>query len=480
MQPQVNVGNRETHVRVSLYIISDLHLGGAPAPDGGRSFQICPPRTQAALAAFVGRLPGRQPGIDCRLVIAGDVVDFLAEQPFEAFTADPLAACAKLANIFKHTAPVWDALRAFVHDRHGALTLMLGNHDIELSLPGVRESLLERLGTGRIDFIYDNEACTIGPVLIEHGNRFDAWNAVPHGALRRVRSQLSRRLAVTPAFPTLPGSRLVTEVMNPLKQTYPFVDLLKPEDAAALPVVAALGASSVRDVWRFFGNFRRQWAIDYDESREPLDETLIDARPDADQAAYDLAETLASGGQVAQISAVGNLLAGIGSAVTDKLRAARREALFTAFHRLRHHHRQAFAVDQEIDTYRVPAQRAAQAGFQVIVYGHTHLAKRVALGAPGAARPVYLNTGTWADLMRVPEAVWADDGAASRQALASFVDDLEGNQLDRWRRAVPTYARIELDGAAVLQADVHFADSDDALSSAGLQRRLAGETDDGH
>ena len=70
---------------------------------------------------------------------------------------------------------------------------MLGNHDIELSLPGTRQLLLDRLGPGRIDFTYDNEALTIGPVLIEHGNRFDAWNAVPHGALRRLRSQLSRR-----------------------------------------------------------------------------------------------------------------------------------------------------------------------------------------------------------------------------------------------------------------------------------------------
>ena len=56
----------------------DLHLGGAPATDGGRGFQICPPATQAMLAAFIDRLPERQPNADCRLVIAGDIVDFLA------------------------------------------------------------------------------------------------------------------------------------------------------------------------------------------------------------------------------------------------------------------------------------------------------------------------------------------------------------------------------------------------------------------
>ena len=62
-----------------LYVISDLHLGGMPAGDGGRGFQICPPATQAMLAAFVDTLSGRRGGQDCRLVIACDIVDFLAE-----------------------------------------------------------------------------------------------------------------------------------------------------------------------------------------------------------------------------------------------------------------------------------------------------------------------------------------------------------------------------------------------------------------
>jgi hypothetical protein len=96
-----------------------------------------------------------------------------------------------------------------------------------LALPGIRSLLLDQIGSGRVDFIYDNEAFTFGRVLIEHGNRFDEWNAVPHGSLRRGRSQLSRGLPVKPAFPELPGSRLVVDVMNGLKRQYAFVDLLK-------------------------------------------------------------------------------------------------------------------------------------------------------------------------------------------------------------------------------------------------------------
>ncbi|MBM4299754.1 MAG: hypothetical protein FJ143_18585, partial [Deltaproteobacteria bacterium] len=253
-------------MHTSIYVISDLHLGGSPGENGRPGFQICPPRTHVLLKQFIDRLPGRTPSSDTRLVIAGDIVDFLAEEPFLAFTPDPETARKKLARILDDTAQVWEALQRFAK-RDGALTLMLGNHDIELALPGVRQLFLDRMGPGRIDFIYDNEAFTCGPVLIEHGNRFDEWNAVPHGALRRVRSQLSRALPVKPEFPVLPGSRLVIDVMNPLKRQYAFIDLLKPEDAGALPIVAALGAAGFRDVWQFFQRFRQTWAVDFDENR---------------------------------------------------------------------------------------------------------------------------------------------------------------------------------------------------------------------
>ncbi|HEX6707611.1 MAG TPA: hypothetical protein VF169_22825 [Albitalea sp.] len=462
-------------MRTTLYVISDLHLGGAPAGTARPAFQICPPRTQALLARFIDGLPAPDKQNDTRLVIAGDIVDFLAEEPFEPFTGDPDAARAKLASIFVSTAPVWDALRRFVAERDGALTLMLGNHDIELSLPGTRAMFLERLGHGRVEFIYDNEAFTCGPVLIEHGNRFDEWNAVPHGALRRVRSQLSRGLAAKPEFPALPGSRLVVDVMNPLKQQYAFIDLLKPEDAGALPIAAALGAAGVREAWQFFQRFRQSWSVDFDENREPRDAEYIGAPDSAEQDLFDLAENVAAGGDASQIGKVDDLLRAGVQAVTDRVRQARRDALYKAMRGSAAKHRDAFDIGKESEVYLVPARAAVQSGHQVVVYGHTHLAKRIALGA-GPSLPLYLNTGTWADLMRMPDAVWDADEAQARARLQAFVADLEGNTLEAWRRAVPTYARIEVDDEVVAGADVFFADGDghEALTTAGLMRRLEG------
>jgi len=399
----------------------------------------------------------------------------LAEERFVAFTGDPAAARDKLERILKSTESVWMALRRFVMDRHGAVTLMLGNHDIELSLPGVRDHLLKKIGEGRVEFLYDNEAYTCGPVLVEHGNRYDEWNAVPHGALRRVRSQLSRRLAPAP-FPALPGSQLVVDVMNPLKKDYSFVDLLKPETAGVLPMVAALGAGSMRTIWQAFGKYRQTFAVDYDDSRQPVDETYIKAADHPDQAMFDLAENIAAGGDATQVNAITDALKGARDAVSEAVREYRRGALFKALRALAGEHRLAFEVEKEIATYETPARNALGAGYQVVIYGHTHLAKRVRLGDPKDPLKVYLNTGTWADLMRVPDALWAPDEKTGREALREFVTDLERDTVERWRRPVPTFARVELkDESEVLSGDVYFADgqSGEPVTTAGLKRRLA-------
>jgi hypothetical protein len=329
------------------------------------------------------------------------------------------------------------------------------------------------VGEGRVQFIDDNQAFTLGPLLIEHGNRFDAWNAVPYGALRRVRSQLSRRLPVTPAFPILPGSRLVVEAMNPLKRDYPFIDLLKPEDAAALPIAAALGAVGIKGIWEFYRDFRRQYAVDYDENQEPVDPELIAAPSSTEAELYRLARDIEAGGDASQVSSVGNLLTGALARIDEKKRQLRRAALFKAFRRMKDVHRDTFDVSKEHATYLKPARRSAEVGFQVVVYGHTHLAKRILISDDG--KSVYINSGTWVDLMRVPDHVWAADEAAARPALEAFVEDLEKSKLDKWRRSCATYAHIELEDHAVISATLRFGENDQIVTTEGLLSRLGKE-----
>lgn len=179
-------------------------------------------------------------------MLNGDIADFLAEEPFETFTQSRDIAKTKFERIIKNTSEIWDALRNFIASG-GMLTLLLGNHDLELSLPENRQLLMNRLGPGCIDFLYDNQAVTFGPVLIEHGNSYDSWNTVKHDVLRHVRSAFSRNK--TPhSFPNVPGSALVANVINDIKKQYGFIDLLKPETAAMLPLLVVLEPSVMKEL----------------------------------------------------------------------------------------------------------------------------------------------------------------------------------------------------------------------------------------
>jgi len=241
-----------------LFVISDLHLGGrptdVPGPDGAMAPAFQFNHSYAALVDFIDWVAAQ--GGDTELVLDGDIVDFLAEDdygvPVSPWTANEDAAADMLDKIAARTRGagdrgVFEALGGLVD--HGAgLTLLLGNHDLELALPGVRRRLLALLGTqGRqVQFIYDGEAYTRGRVLVEHGNRCYWWNRLDHDGLRQERSMRSRGLAVEDAdrssryFTPPLGSHLVVEVLNRLKARYRFIDLLKPETGAVLPLVLAL------------------------------------------------------------------------------------------------------------------------------------------------------------------------------------------------------------------------------------------------
>ena len=151
----------------------------------------------------------------------------------------------KLEAIIESTRPVWTALHDLVADG-GQLTLMLGNHDSELSLPGPRRLLMQTLGEN-VEFLYDNQAFVDGPVLIEHGNRYDKWNVVAHDVLREIRSALSHReLPIDYQGP--PGSLMVQQVLNPLKAKCPWVDLLKPETSGMAPILAVLDPAAMKNL----------------------------------------------------------------------------------------------------------------------------------------------------------------------------------------------------------------------------------------
>jgi len=128
----------------------------------------------------------------------------------------------------------------------------IGNHDLELALPWVREHLGNSLTNGddlarahlRVETDGFGILCKVGKatVLCVHGNDVDPWNSVDQGKLSRIVRDLVRGGKFEPWTPN-GGSKLVIDVINELKQNFHFVDLLKPEGVAVFDFLVSLARS---------------------------------------------------------------------------------------------------------------------------------------------------------------------------------------------------------------------------------------------
>ena len=492
-----------------IYVISDLHIGGAYADDrsdpNARGFRIC--TRVDALAQFVRDVAARAQttGVPAELVINGDFVDFLAEdlgtdERWSPFIEDPDVAADRLGIMIERDRVLFDALAELLAGGQ-RLTILLGNHDVELSLPAVRRRLEGAVGAdgaeGRLTFLYDGEAYVVGDAIIEHGNRYDGFNVIDHDGLRRVRSFQSRREPVKPkqGFRTAFGSRIVAEVMNAVKSRYRFVDLLKPESTAAIPLLLALAPEARKNIARFaelaiqakrhapgkdsqprfagdisaspaeadFGSGGAfggdmgfggggdmgagSWSPpdpDDDLLRELLGDTL---GADIDGFLDELKSTSgeSSGGG---FDTSGDISAGFGEVVakarlllspnTGPLHR-RMKMLRAAMEGIRRDR----SYDRSVETateYQKAAEHLADRGFRWVVFGHTHLAKQVALEGGST----YLNSGTWADLMRFPTHILDLPREQSLAELTAFCEALDENRIAQWLAFMPTFARLEV------------------------------------
>ena len=413
------------------------------------------------LVRFLDGLPGRlAPDERLRLVIDGDFVDFLATPPWRSFTADPAEAVAKLESTAKDTrfAPIFDALARLVAGGT-PVELLIGNHDLELAMPPVRDALLGRLGATpeRFRFHTSGSALRIGGLLVEHGNRYDGANANDWEDLRAIASALSRFEKPSHVLDASPGSRLVEHVVNPLKARYPFIDLLKPQGELTALLLFAFEPSLERHAERIATILRGARLRGGDHRSTRHARSQIEEHDDA------LAEVF--GDSYAELRAPERhvpVRAWIDLAVErdahglamrlergERIPARQLRRIRLALHRLLLDDRSA-APDGPIGHQGAEAARilASSGGaIDTVVMGHTHLARHV--GPPDRAR--YINTGTWADVVRVPAAAMTDD-----DALASFLADLHADR----RPDVPaTWAdvRIEPEGQVGHARLEHFA-----------------------
>jgi hypothetical protein len=406
---------------------------------------------------------------------------------------------------------------------------LLGNHDIELSLPQVRRELRRILGADGpydFEFFHDGEAYLVGDVLIEHGNRYDPFNVVDFDALRRYRSLLSRRQEVPPpyAFDPPAGSKMVAKVINPIKQQYAFIDLLKPESEVVVPLLLALEpqyrdflnevagsalqtwphrserAATIRAVFDAFtqawqamwsgqqgaamppwrgdvasdlGSAARSFRADLGASptREPgaaepgpealaaLDQILQRTLGESEQRFFleldpeaggvpesqKSREDLASGGWKENAKNLWERTKGFASLVWGGHHRDVEQRLPSLLKTLRacqgeDNFRTEFEGGKE---YQEAAEALARNGIRHIVFGHTHMPKKI----PLEGRGFYLNSGTWADVLRFPNDILATPDPEALDRLRAFVDQMKNGNFSAWTLFRPAFVRLDLDPA---------------------------------
>jgi hypothetical protein len=347
---------------------------------------------------------------------------------------------------------------------------------------------------GHFTFVYDGEAYTVGNVLIEHGNRYDEWNIVSHDALRRLRSMQSRReksVEAESTFEPPAGSYMVAMVVNRIKKDYPFIDLLKPETTAALPILLALApeyrshlSTIARLALRTLGHgvgadgvpLTKGDVVQQDtccNQDNPLD-VFLKQSMDAStlQKMHAILNVLPSGndshpdeGDVAimpPLSTWAQLrLCAIGP---PRCLHSREQLLRIALRAVAEDY--SFDRTKELPRYLVPATRMIHRGFKAVVFGHTHLAKQIACDDG-----IYLNCGTWADLIQFPTgSLDSPEVPNGNTGLNEFVTDMAESRLAQHICFTPTYVRLDLDCrdqlVRAMLCDFHSEESDEKSSQA--------------
>jgi UDP-2,3-diacylglucosamine pyrophosphatase LpxH len=498
-----------------FFVISDLHLGGRPPQPSSKGnaqlgTNLC--TSYGDLRDFIDwvRRSVREEE-RTTLVIAGDIVDFLADDEIagsesyaQSWTDSEERAIAKLAQIVMRSRSTdddgpFDALERLVSAGH-RLVLLIGNHDVELALPAVRRRLMQQLdadGRGQVEFIYDGEAFSYGDLLIEHGNRYDRFNQIDHSQLRQERSMASRGLAGTLErsdryFQPPPGTLLVIHIINRLKAKYRFVDLLKPETEAVIPLLlflepdikfvlekilvlskvakgAAVGGMS-RDALttKRTGNLNSSGRRRAEKSDAPELGALL-AEQLGPQRAAEILPVVASAGNMSSGGRGEDQLADRASARVDawirdvfkatanistQVRRIPKDRLDLLRHVLRCATKShAFDLGHESDEYLSAARALTRSGrFSTVIFGHTHLPKKIELDCANKPFPVYVNSGTWADIIRLPRTIFEEQ--QWRGPLEEFVESMRTNDYSAYIAKCPTYVEVRMVDAKVRDVEL--------------------------
>ncbi|MEK6285355.1 MAG: metallophosphoesterase [Acidobacteriota bacterium] len=415
-----------------LIVLSDIHMA---AEQGKGMFQA-----DAELTSFLTWVFEEAP--NATMVLAGDILDFLVVEHCERAekALHPAGAPARTASILEKHPEVFDALGRLARSPEHNVIWMAGNHDPELAFPSVREVIEQRLGWSAaappVRWLVHSEAATIrvgeATALIEHGEMFDDWNRIDHDALRRASSLASRGLLENHKYTPPPGSKLVVEYLIELREKYPWLYLLKPEREAVIPIMFAF--LERKEQYKLLPALKH-WLSS--AVRSAITELEIQSDP---------ARIVRSTNHTSTRKQ--KLVAWLEEMEREpKRRASQADRIERLIPKLREVAAEDDFFDlQTPDSVSEVVTYLLKQGSDLVIHGHTHSAKAYRLGAG-----LYLNTGTWGRLLRLPP------GDASDADWREFLEGLLNGRDEGVTR--PTFARVTLDSqsettdAALVQWD---------------------------
>jgi UDP-2,3-diacylglucosamine pyrophosphatase LpxH len=435
-----------------VHVISDIHMGGKPG------FQIL--RETKRLAGYIGWVKEQAPGGEVALVLNGDVFDTLAEDIKGYVAIDDAVETVRRIMDDPAFSEIWNALAGFVEKDCRTLVFIIGNHDIEMAFPTVQNLIMWRLAgddlpkRARIVFSTTGAGytCTVGDakVYCTHGNEVDAWNYNRYEDLAKV----SRRLNADHSFDPKEwcpnaGTRMVKEVMNEVKKTYKWIDLLKPETTAAVGTLVVLDPSQASKITKLLSivgekvqggkqvdqrlsaeGFRPREQVA--SSPAKMDQLL---GPNLTAAIRTQQKNVSESVDAMLLAAEKNLgrpsalvagpdeALGVPQLIWDRLTGwisgvGKDEALRRALQDWLKDDK-TFTVDDRDDTYK-DVTAAVGSSIDFIVTGHTHLERAIDMGN----NRFYFNCGTWIRLLRFTDAMLKD--TASFKPVYELLVDKQG------------------------------------------------------
>jgi UDP-2,3-diacylglucosamine pyrophosphatase LpxH len=221
------------------FVLSDLHIGAGHAREGGNQLEDF--TADEELVNFLHEIQGKSKTERCEieLIINGDFFEFLqvpavdqydpgSSYPKEFYLDSSQEASIKRLNIIAQGHPeVFNALSDFMHVEHPQrrITIIKGNHDVNLFWPGVKSRLREILGasgTRASLLLFADEFVSREKIYVEHGHqRAEKINCYQDFFNPRTFDDPNQLY-----YPA--GSRLVINSFNDIEHEHWFVDHIKP------------------------------------------------------------------------------------------------------------------------------------------------------------------------------------------------------------------------------------------------------------